>query len=143
MEDILVTITTTNMSLAPKNSNQIMKPGEMYNMAKKKQMKKNWIASAIKKPGSLHKEMGVPTGKKIPLKKLAAAAKKGGVEGKRARLAQTLKSFHKTKMTQKHGLKEGSKADMKQDKTSGIKDKKVAMKKMCKTHSKTMCKKCS
>ena len=34
-------------------------------------------------------------GKKIPAKKLNAAAKKGGVEGKRARLAKTLKSFKK------------------------------------------------
>ncbi len=72
------------------------KPGDMYN-AMMKRKKKNWIAGAIKKPGALHSELGVPQGKKIPPKKLAAAAKKGGKEGKRARLAQTLKSFHKTK----------------------------------------------
>lgn len=54
---------------------------------------KNWIAGAVQHPGALHKEMGVPAGKKIPAKKLAAAAKKGGVEGKRARLAETLKGF--------------------------------------------------
>lgn len=58
-------------------------------------MAKHWIADAIKKPGALHKELGVPMGKKIPAKKLAAAAKKKGVEGKRARLAETLKSFKK------------------------------------------------
>jgi len=58
-------------------------------------MAKNWIAGAIKKPGALHKELGVPMGKKIPAKKLDAAAKKKGVEGKRARLAKTLKSFKK------------------------------------------------
>ena len=58
-------------------------------------MAKNWIAGAIKKPGALHKELGVPQGKKIPAKKLAAAAKKTGVEGKRARLAETLKGFKK------------------------------------------------
>lgn len=57
-------------------------------------MAKNWIAGAIKKPGALHKELGVPQGKKIPAGKLAAAAKKGGKEGKRARLAETLKGFH-------------------------------------------------
>lgn len=68
-------------------------PGEMFNKFKSK--KKNWIAGAIKKPGALHKEMGVPMGKKIPAKALAKASKKGGKEGKRARLAQTLKSFHK------------------------------------------------
>ena len=56
---------------------------------------KNWIKSAIKKPGALHEELGVPAGKKIPAKKLAAAAKKPGVLGKRARLAETLKSLKK------------------------------------------------
>ena len=59
---------------------------------------KNWIAAAIGKPGALHKEMGIPVGQKIPTKKLSAAAKKGGTEGKRARLAETLKGFnHKGK----------------------------------------------
>lgn len=57
--------------------------------------KKNWIAGAIKKPGALHKQMGVPQGKKIPEKKLEAAASKGGKLGKRARLAETLKGLHK------------------------------------------------
>ena len=56
--------------------------------------KKNWIAGAIKKPGALHKQLGVPAGKKIPAGKLAAAAKKGGKVGARARLAQTLKKMH-------------------------------------------------
>lgn len=55
----------------------------------------NWIAGAIKKPGALHTSLGVPQGKKIPAGKLAAAAKKPGVVGKRARLAQTLKGFKK------------------------------------------------
>ena len=58
-------------------------------------MPKNWISGAIKHKGALHKEMGVPAGKKIPEKKLASAAKKPGVEGKRARLAETLKKMHK------------------------------------------------
>lgn len=60
-------------------------------------MKKHgkWIAAAIKHPGALHEELGVPKGKKIPEKKLKAAAKKPGVEGKRARLAETLKGFKK------------------------------------------------
>lgn len=60
-------------------------------MAKKA---KKWIAGAIKHPGALHKELGVPEGKKIPAKKLAAAASKGGKLGKRARLAETLKGMH-------------------------------------------------
>jgi len=49
-----------------------------------------WIQKAIKKPGALHKQLGVPEGEKIPSGKLAAAAKKGGKLGQRARLAQTL-----------------------------------------------------
>ena len=55
----------------------------------------NWIAGAIKKPGALHKELGVAEGKKIPAKKLAVAAKKPGKEGQRARLAETLKGMKK------------------------------------------------
>jgi hypothetical protein len=56
---------------------------------------KNWIAGAIKKPGALRAELGVKAGKKIPSSKLAAAAKKPGKLGKRARLAETLKGFKK------------------------------------------------
>ncbi len=53
-----------------------------------------WIAGAIKHPGALHKELHVPEGKKIPEKKLEKAAHAGGKEGKRARLAETLKGMH-------------------------------------------------
>ena len=56
--------------------------------------KEKWIQKAIKHPEALHKELGVAKGKKIPAKKLAAAAKKGGKLGKRARLAETLKKMH-------------------------------------------------
>jgi len=56
-------------------------------------MAEKWIQNAIKKPGALHKQMGVPEGKKIPAGKLAAAAKKPGKLGQRARLAQTLKGM--------------------------------------------------
>jgi hypothetical protein len=55
--------------------------------------KKKWIAGAIKHPGALHRELGVPQGKKIPAKKLEAASQKGGKLGQRARLAKTLKKF--------------------------------------------------
>ena len=58
-------------------------------------MAEKWIQKAIKKPGALHKELGVPEGKKIPSKKLAAATKKSGKLGKRARLAETLKGLKK------------------------------------------------
>ena len=54
---------------------------------------KKWIAGAVKNPGALRKELGVKAGDKIPAKKLNAAAKKPGVEGKRARLAKTLKKM--------------------------------------------------
>lgn len=57
-------------------------------MAKKLNIKK-----AIKKPGQLHKDLGVPAGKKIPAAKLAAAAKRGGKVGQRARFAKTLKKI--------------------------------------------------
>jgi hypothetical protein len=57
--------------------------------------KAHWIDKAIKNPGSLRKELGAKAGKPIPEKKLEAAAKKPGVEGKRARLAETLKGFKK------------------------------------------------
>jgi len=53
----------------------------------------NWIQGAIKKPGSLKKSLGVKAGQKIPAAKLAAAAKKPGKMGKRARLAQTLQGL--------------------------------------------------
>ena len=58
-------------------------------------MAKNWIQGAIKKPGALRSSLGVKKGKKIPAKKLSAAAKKGGKMGQRARLAETLKKLHK------------------------------------------------
>lgn len=55
--------------------------------------KKNWIADAVKTPGALRKTLGAKAGKPIPEAKLAAAAKKPGITGKRARLAETLKGF--------------------------------------------------
>jgi hypothetical protein len=55
---------------------------------------KNFIAGAIKKPGALRAQLGAKPGKPIPAAKLAAAAKKGGVTGQRARLAQTLKKLN-------------------------------------------------
>jgi hypothetical protein len=61
---------------------------------KKKKKPKMFIASAIKHPGSLRKELHIKKGHKIPLKKLHKAAKSKGVEGKRARLAETLEKMH-------------------------------------------------
>jgi hypothetical protein len=64
-------------------------------MAKSGKGGKNFIASAIKKPGALHRELGVPMGKKIPKSKINAAAKKGGKLGERARFAKTLAKLRK------------------------------------------------
>lgn len=59
-------------------------------------MAKNWIAGAVKHPGALHRELGVPKGKKIPEAKLKAATKsKNSTERKRANLAVTLKGLRK------------------------------------------------
>jgi hypothetical protein len=58
-------------------------------------MAEKWIAGAIKKPGALRKTLHAKAGKPIPSKKLATAAAKPGVTGRRARLAQTLKKLGK------------------------------------------------
>jgi len=57
--------------------------------------KSNWIAGAIKHKGALHRELGVPEGRKIPASKIREAASKGGTLGRRARLAQTLGKMRK------------------------------------------------
>lgn len=54
-----------------------------------------FIQKAIKRPGALHTKLGVPQGKKIPAKKIAAAAKRGGKLGEEARFAQTLAKLRK------------------------------------------------
>jgi hypothetical protein len=59
-------------------------------------MNKKWIAGAIKKPGALHKSLGVPVGEKIPDSKIKKAEKsKSPTLRKRASLAETLKGFRK------------------------------------------------
>jgi len=58
-------------------------------------MAKKWIAKAIKRPGALHRALKVPKGKKIPVARIKAAAKKGGRLGRQARLALTLRGFRK------------------------------------------------
>lgn len=69
-----------------------------------------WIDKAIKHPGALHRELGVPQGQPIPAKKLAAAARKPGVEGRRARLAETLKGLNHS-----HGSADGKDSAMKHE----------------------------
>ncbi len=60
-------------------------------MAKTAPKKKgNWMAEAFaNNKGALRKQLGAKPGKPIDKSKLAAAAKKSGTIGKRARLAQT------------------------------------------------------
>lgn len=60
-------------------------------------MAKKWIQEAINPAhkGSLRKALHAKKGKPIAAGKLAAAAKKGGTIGKKARLAETLKKMHK------------------------------------------------
>lgn len=60
----------------------------------------NWIAGAVgKNPGALHRKLSVPAGQKIPAGKLNEAANAGGVLGKEANLAKTLKGFGHSKQT--------------------------------------------
>jgi hypothetical protein len=54
-----------------------------------------WIQKAIGKPGSLHKQLGIPQGKKIPMKTLHEAEHSdNALLRKRANLAETLRGFH-------------------------------------------------
>jgi len=58
--------------------------------------KKNWIQSAIKKPGSLRRAAGVKKGQKIRGKELGKLSRsKNPTTRKRANLAKTLKGFKK------------------------------------------------
>lgn len=63
--------------------------------------KKKWIQDAIKNSGALRETLGAKQGKNIPKGKLAEAAKKKGITGQRARLAETLMSFNKKKKKSK------------------------------------------
>lgn len=58
--------------------------------------KDKWIQGAIKKPGALHKSLGVKKGDKIPEEKIKKAEhSKNPKLAKRARLAETLKHMKK------------------------------------------------
>lgn len=52
-----------------------------------------WVQKAIKKPGALHKQLGVPADKKIPAKTLEKALHAPGKLGQRARLAKTMRGW--------------------------------------------------
>lgn len=56
---------------------------------------KKWIQGAVKRPGQLHRDLGVKQGKKIPASRLRAAAKKKGKVGQRARFALAMRSVRR------------------------------------------------
>lgn len=59
-------------------------------------MAKKFIQEMHMKKGALHKDLGVPEGKKIPEAKLKKAEKsKSPIVAKRAKLAETLKGLKK------------------------------------------------
>lgn len=64
---------------------------------KKKRPGGNFIKAAIKHPGALHAQLGVPQGQTIPPEELAeaAAGKDGALAKKRAQFAQTLAGLRK------------------------------------------------
>jgi hypothetical protein len=54
-----------------------------------------WIAGAVKHPGALRRELGVPAAEKIPQAKIEAATHSDNpTERKRAFLAETLAHMH-------------------------------------------------
>lgn len=58
---------------------------------------KNFIQKAIKHPGALHRELGVPQGEKIPAKKMQKALHSDNPRmRKQANLARTLSGLRKT-----------------------------------------------
>lgn len=53
-------------------------------------MSKHWMQKAVKHPGALHRDLGVPQGKKIPKAKVEAAThSKNPTIRRRANLAKT------------------------------------------------------
>lgn len=66
-------------------------------------MAKHWIANAIKRPGALHRHLGVAEGEKIPEDKLESAShSKNSTVRREANLAKTLKGMHHKK--ESHGM---------------------------------------
>lgn len=70
----------------------------------------NFIQGAIKKPGALHADLGVPQGKTIPVAALDSAAQQPGKVGERARFAKTLRKMNKKRKAPKAAPKNTPKA---------------------------------
>lgn len=65
--------------------------------AKKRNASKKWISGAIKRPGALRKKLHAKRGKKLTAAQLHKAERKGGLVGREARLAETLRRFKHAK----------------------------------------------
>lgn len=60
-------------------------------------MSGHFIQGILSRPGSkgqLHRDLGIPTGQKIPRGLLEQAARRGDIVGRRARFALELESFN-------------------------------------------------
>ena len=55
--------------------------------------KNRWIQHAVRRPGALHRMLGIPELEKIPLEVLLLAARQPGLLGRRARLALPLRKI--------------------------------------------------
>ena len=64
---------------------------------RKKRGGKRWIQHALRKhkKGALHRQLGIPAGKKIPVALLKEAAHEPGVLGQRARFALNVRKFRR------------------------------------------------
>ena len=92
---IVQTTSTPNATVKPTSQPTGQPQNQPMQNAEAVEEDGKWIQKAIKKPGALRKELGAKKGEPIPAKKLAAAAKKPGKIGQRARLAETLKGMKK------------------------------------------------
>ena len=63
-----------------------------------------WIQKAIKHPGALKKQLGVPADEKIPAGKLEKATHAKGKLGQRARLAKTLRGMNEADIPPRDGM---------------------------------------
>jgi len=67
---------------------------KLFKEFRKELQEKNWIKGAIKHPGALHRDLGIPQGEKIPKEDIKKAEhSKNKKLAARARLADTLEKF--------------------------------------------------
>lgn len=83
-------------------------------------MAKNWITGATKNKGGLHRSLGVPIRKVIPLSMVMSAAKKKGKVGAQARLALNLRTLNQGMPASMTSGKTASKKKAKKGKKTGL-----------------------